>query len=72
MARAIKQTLNEFVPTMPGMDGQTTHGLPMNENPSLLIVDDDAAIVRLVEHIVSRHLSGLFQVVTFNDPQGGS
>ena len=33
----------------------------MNEKPALLIVDDDAAIVRLVERIVSRSLAGLFR-----------
>jgi YesN/AraC family two-component response regulator len=33
----------------------------------LLIVDDDAAIVRIVEHIVASHFSDLFAITTFTD-----
>ena len=34
---------------------------------NLVMVDDDVAIVRIVEHIVAQHLSDLFDIVTFAD-----
>ena len=34
---------------------------------NLVMVDDDVAIVRIVEHIVAQHLSGLFDTVAFTD-----
>jgi DNA-binding NtrC family response regulator len=35
---------------------------------SLVVVDDDAAIVRIVEHILAQHLSDQFETMTFTDP----
>jgi DNA-binding NtrC family response regulator len=35
----------------------------------LAIVDDDSAIVSLVEHMVNQHLAGKFQISTFADPR---
>lgn len=34
---------------------------------NLVMVDDDVAIVRIVEHIVAQHLPGLFETVAFTD-----
>ena len=34
---------------------------------NLVMVDDDVAIVRIVEHIVAQHLSDLFDMETFTD-----
>ncbi|MEX2138276.1 MAG: response regulator [Pirellulales bacterium] len=40
----------------------------MSENKlNLVMVDDDVAIVRILEHIVAQHLSDLFDIVTFTD-----
>jgi YesN/AraC family two-component response regulator len=43
--------------------------LHMDMKPMLLIVDDDAAIVRLIERVISRNMAGLFEVSTFSDPR---
>jgi DNA-binding NtrC family response regulator len=34
---------------------------------NLVMVDDDVAIVRIVEHIVAQHLPALFETVAFTD-----
>lgn len=36
---------------------------------NLVVVDDDVAIVRIVEHILGQHLSDLFRTITFTDPR---
>jgi two-component system response regulator YesN len=35
----------------------------------LVVVDDDAAIVRIVERMLAQRLPGLYDIVTFTDPR---
>ncbi len=42
--------------------------MPHNK-PKLVLVDDDPAIVRLLEHLIAQHLSDAFAMVSFTDPR---